>query len=95
MNLTRVQQRLLVYVTKNPDNGCWDWNGQIANSGYGRIKVKDHHGELRMLSAQHASYEAFTGPLPDGLLVKQTCNNRLCINPEHLELFDPVKRCSA
>ena len=95
MNLTRVQQRLLVYTTKNPDNGCWEWNGQIANSGYGRIKVKDHHGELRMQSAQHASYEAFIGPLPDGLLVKQACNNRLCINPEHLELFDPVNRCSA
>ena len=45
-----------------------------------------------MQSAQHASYAAFIEPLPEGLLVKEACNNRLCINPEHLELFDPDKR---
>ena len=95
MSMTRVQQRLLQYTAKNSDNDCWQWTGQISNSGYGRLKVKNHHGELCMQSAQQVSYEAFIGPLPDGMLVTQTCNNRLCINPEHLELFDPVKSCSA
>lgn len=92
MSVTRVQQRLLMNATKNTHNDCWQWTGQIANSGYGRLKVKDNHGELCMRSAQHVSYEAFIGPLPDGLLVRQRCNNRLCINPAHLELFDPLKR---
>jgi hypothetical protein len=45
-----------------------------------------------MQSAQQASYEAFIGPMPKGLLVMQRCHNRLCINPDHLELFDPVTR---
>jgi len=40
-----------------------------------------------MLSAQAASYQAFTSSIPEGHLVKQSCGNRLCINPEHLELI--------
>ena len=91
MSMTRMQQRLLVYTRKNNDSGCWEWTGQIANSGYGRLKVRDMRGELCMQSAHHVSYEAFIGPLPAGMLVAQTCNNRLCINPEHLKLYDPLE----
>ena len=94
MSMTRLQQRLLVYTAKNADNDCWQWTGQISNSGYGRLKVKDLHGGLCMQSAQQVSYEAFIGPLPRGLLVMQRCHNRLCINPDHLVLFDPVTRQS-
>jgi hypothetical protein len=92
MSLTRLQQRLLVYTAKNADNDCWQWTGQISNSGYGRLKVKDLHGELCMQSAHQLSYEAFIGPLPEGKRVMQRCRNRLCINPDHLELFDPLTR---
>jgi hypothetical protein len=34
-----------------------------------------------MRSAQHISYEAFIGSVEKGILVMQTCRNRLCINP--------------
>lgn len=92
MDMTRVQQRLLVYVSKNAQSGCWEWTGQVSNSGYGRLKVRDPFGDLCMQSAQLVSYEAFIGPLPDGSMVRQLCNNRLCVNPEHLVLSEPVKR---
>jgi hypothetical protein len=88
MSMTRVQQRLLMYMSKNDDSGCWEWTGQISNSGYGRLKIRDEHGDLCMRSAQHISYEAFVGPVSGGMLVMQTCRNRLCINPEHLVLVD-------
>jgi hypothetical protein len=42
----------------------------------------------QMVSAQTASYHAFIGEVPEGHLVKQTCGNRLCINPEHLGLLN-------
>ena len=40
-----------------------------------------------MVSAQTAIYHAFIGDIPDGHLVRQSCGNRLCINPDHLELL--------
>ena len=89
MSRSRLQQRLRMSVSKDNDNGCWEWTGQISNSGYGRLKVKDGHGDLCMRSALHLSYEAFIGPVGKGMLVMQTCRNRLCINPEHLEVIDP------
>ena len=80
------QQQLQGMTHTHSDTGCWIWHGQISNSGYGRIKqVLDK--KVVMLSAQAASYQAFTSSIPEGHLVKQSCGNRLCINPEHLELI--------
>jgi hypothetical protein len=91
MSLTRTQERLLRNASRNNESGCWNWNGQVSNSGYGRFKIRDEQGNIRMQSAHVVSYEAFVGPVPQDMLVKQCCNNRLCINPEHLEVFDPVQ----
>ena len=89
MSRSRLRQRLLMSVSTANEGGCWEWTGQISNSGHGHLKVKDEHGDLCMRSAQHTSYEAFIGPVEKGLMVMQTCRNRLCINPEHLEAIDP------
>jgi Schitoviridae HNH endonuclease len=92
MNMIRLQQRVLMYASKNADNGCWEWTGQLSNSGYGRLKIRDRHGDVCMQSAVHVSYEAFIWPVVDGMLVMQACKNRLCVNPEHLAVCDPTGR---
>ena len=81
----RNQQRILALVSKDPSSGCWLWRHQISNSGYGRIMLRGNDGSY-MESAHRASYSAFIAPLADGAQVRQTCGNRLCVNPEHLEL---------
>ena len=90
MDATRAQERLLASVRKNADTGCWEWAGQVSNSGYGRTMLRDADGSTRMQSAHLASYELFIGPIPPHRQVRQSCGNRLCINPDHLELIDPA-----
>lgn len=86
---SRLQQKILSNITILEDTGCWIWTGQVSNSGYGKIMILDHNNRARTESADHVSYLAFVGPVPEGMLTRQTCNNRLCVNPQHLELFDP------
>jgi len=42
----------------------------------------------KMESAHRASYGTFVAPIPDGAIVRQSCGNRLRVNPEHLEIVD-------
>lgn len=87
MIMTAKQEKLHAMTYQQNDTGCWIWTGQVSNSGYGRIKDILGDKPMAMVSAQSASYHAFIGPIPEGRLVKQSCGNRLCINPEHLELL--------
>ena len=84
---SRNADRLLASIAREPSSGCWLWRGQISNSGYGRMMVRQASGN-KMESAHRASYAAFVAPLSEGSIVTQRCGNRLCVNPEHLELID-------
>lgn len=87
MYRAKLQQQLKARVQVT-DKDCWEWQGQISNSGRGRTMIRDEAlGKNRTVSAEDASYIAFIGDIPEKALVRQTCNNRLCINPEHLELM--------
>lgn len=70
-------------------NDCWVWVGAIdrgSNAGYGRIGVGSRaDGSRRVGMAHRVSYEAFVGPIPEGLHIDHLCRNRACVNPEHLE----------
>ena len=82
------RERLKAQTIKPADSNCWMWQSQVSNSGYGRIMLRDENGGMHRQSAHRASYISFIGPLPAGKKVVQTCGNRLCINPDHLELQD-------
>ncbi|UAW07638.1 hypothetical protein JJDCOOPL_00008 [Salmonella phage STP-SP1] len=70
-------------------NGCWNWKGATA-SGYGVIvlnrKVAAEHGVGRNYQTHRASYEIHHGPIPEGNVVRHKCDNKLCLNPDHLEV---------
>lgn len=61
------------------DTGCLLWTGARHHKGYGHFKV---NGKTRR--AHVVSYELNNGPVPDGLLVLHTCDNKLCILGDHL-----------
>jgi hypothetical protein len=61
---------------------CWFWTKAVNADGYGVIGVN-----RKKLLAHRVSYEAFVGPIPDGLTIDHLCRNLACVNPAHL---DPV-----
>jgi len=36
--------------------------------------------------AHRVAYEKAKGPIPEGMVVMHTCANRLCVNPDHLQV---------
>lgn len=60
---------------------CWHFCGARNEFGYGRMTF---NGRLQV--AHRLSYQAFVGPIPDGLSVLHRCDNPSCINPDHLWL---------
>lgn len=63
----------------NKTETCWLWTGTVRGKGYGWFQI-----DGKRKAAHRFSYETFKEPIEPGKVIMHTCDNPLCVNPEHL-----------
>lgn len=78
--MTDAFQAYIIDRSRTNQSGCWLWSLTKDRDGYG-------YGcfQQRKRRAHRLSYEAFVGPVPEGLHLDHLCRERSCVNPAHLE----------
>lgn len=79
-------ERITRSYEEDPETGCHVWTGPISNRGYGKLSVTQAGYKAENFSAHKASYELTRGRVPSGLVLDHLCRNRICVNPDHLEV---------
>ncbi len=62
---------------------CWNWTGPVDDEGYAWTDIP-----RRPMRAIKFLYEAMYRPVAPTKRLGLSCLNRLCVNPDHIEIWD-------
>ena len=63
------------------DNECWEWRAGKHTRGYGQFSYRGDN-----VASHRFAYMLVNGEIPDGLVVRHSCDNPACCNPVHLSV---------
>ncbi len=76
-----LERRFFSFFKFDAPDRCWPWLGGKVPAGYGKIG----DSKRGTLCASRVSWEITHGqPIPEGMVIRHTCDNPPCVNPSHL-----------
>jgi hypothetical protein len=81
--------RFMDKVEINKETGCWIWTGHIQRKkgGYGTFVPTGERSGL----AHRSSYRLFKGDIQKDSHVLHSCDNTICVSPNHLRLGNALE----
>lgn len=92
--IEKIEERLSIedrgFVVKNKPSPCHIWTGPDSGTGrgggYGRMSLGGQTVAVHIVVATH-----YFGYIPSKKQVDHLCEQRLCCNPQHLEIVTHLK----
>lgn len=77
-----VGARFFRHVNVGDQKSCWEWTGRLNVGGYGAFTY-----DGKNVVASRFAWELYNRrPIPKGMLVLHSCDNRKCVSPYHIRI---------